>query len=93
MFTIPRTNVIESDTGFSVEVLGRVGLLYREQGRTMKIDSEVLMGPKAMVVYTDSMTKWLPPFDGEPVDNSVRQRIVENLRSAFRFRGAEIEVL
>jgi hypothetical protein len=30
MFSIPRVNVIESDNGFSVQVLGRVGLCYRE---------------------------------------------------------------
>jgi hypothetical protein len=42
MFTIPRTNVVSSDEGFSVEVLGRIGIEYREGGKSMFADSEVL---------------------------------------------------
>ena len=90
MFTIPKTNVIESDSGFAVEVLGRTGLLYVENDRKMKIDSEVLMGPRAMVVYLDSISKWLPPHDAVPVDQGARKRIMDNIREAFLFRGAEI---
>jgi hypothetical protein len=89
MFTIPRANVIASDDGFSVEVLGRTGVRYVERGRTMTIDSEVLAGPSGLVIYTDSINKW---DDGETVDDVTRQRIVENARAAFRFRGLEIQV-
>jgi hypothetical protein len=92
MFKIPRENVIESDEGFSVEVLGRTGVLYSEEERTLRIDSEVLAGPAGLVVYTDSITRWAPPHEGEAVDASKRQAIVENIRRAFRFRGLEIEV-
>jgi hypothetical protein len=56
----------------------------------MKIDSEVLMGPKAMVVYSYSIAKWLPPNDAEPVDVGIRNHIINNLRDAFLFRGVEI---
>lgn len=91
MFTIPRLNVIESDQGFSVEVLGRTGILYTEHGKRMKIDSELLMGPKAMVIYSYSISRWLPPHDCEAVDEKVRQRIMNNLMEAFRFRGAEVD--
>lgn len=92
MFCIPRTNVIESDTGFSVEVLGRVGIRYVEHGRTMTIDSEVLQGPSALVLYTDSITKWDAPHDLEVVDSAARRRIAENVRDAFRFRGLDIQI-
>ena len=89
MFTIPRVNVIQSDDGFSVEVLGRTGVRYAEHSKSMKIDSEVLAGPSGLVLYTRTIKKW---DDGDIVDNSTRQRIVENIRAAFRFRGLEIEV-
>lgn len=92
MFKIPKTNVIESDEGFSVEVLGQTGVLYSEGRRTLKVDSEVLAGPAGLVIYTDSITRWAPPDDGQLVDASKRQAIVENIRRAFRFRGLEIEV-
>jgi hypothetical protein len=90
MFTIPRINVIESDDGFSVEVLGRTGIRYVDRGKSMKIDSEVLAGPSGLVLNTPSIKKW---DDGEGVDDASRQRIVENIRAAFRFRGLEIVVL
>jgi hypothetical protein len=89
MFTIPRTNVVESDEGFSLEVLGRTGIRFTEQGKTMHIDSEVLQGPSGLIMYTDSITKW---DDGENVDERMRNKIVENIRAAFRFRGLEIQV-
>ena len=38
----------ESSDGFSVEVLGRTGLRYREGDRQMFVDSEALTGPSGM---------------------------------------------
>jgi hypothetical protein len=55
MFEIPRVNVIQSDEGFSVEVLGRTGLLYTEGSKSLHIDSEVLVGPTDLLVYTNSI--------------------------------------
>ena len=92
MFFEPRVNVIASDAGFSVEVLGRTGLRYEEGGRSMKVDSEVLAGPHSLVVYADTITNWDPPFEGARIDDVERARIVENMKAAFRFRGIEIEV-
>ena len=93
MFKIPRVNVIESDSGFSVEVLGRVGVRYVENGKTMKIDSEILTGNSGLVIYSDSIKKWDAPNDTELVDEATRGRIIENIRNAFRFRGFEIEII
>ena len=93
MFEIPRANVIQSDEGFSVEVLGRTGLLYTEGPKSLDIDSEVLAGPSGLVLYTDSIRSWNPPHDNETIDKSKRDAIVENVRRAFRFRGLEIEIL
>ena len=91
MFFIPRENVIESTDGYSVEVLGRTGLLYREGGKVAFIDSEVLAGPSGLVVYTDSIVLWAEPKEMS-IGTSDRERIIENIRAAFRFRGYEIEV-
>jgi hypothetical protein len=92
MFTIPRPNVIESDEGFSVEVLGRAGLRYREPPREMLVDSEVLAGPSGLVVYGHSIRKWEPPYAGEALAEGKRQEILDNIRRAFRYRGLDIQV-
>src|SRR5262245_49392708 len=39
---LTRRNLYVSSDGFSMEVLGRTGLRYREAGREMFVDSEVL---------------------------------------------------
>ena len=92
MFFIPRTNVIESDAGYSVEVLGPVGLRYTEGDRTLHIDSEMLAGPSGLIVYSGSIKFGAPTPVQEPIDSKERTRIIENIRAAFRFRGFEIQV-
>ena len=94
MFKVPRVNVIESDDGFSVEVLGRTGLLYAEGSNKIHIDSEILAStsPTELVLWVDSIRAWDSPHDGEEIDETKRKVIIENIRSAFRFQGFEIEV-
>lgn len=92
MFSIPSPNVIESSEGYSVEVLGRTGLIYNEGSKTMQIDSEVLAGPSGIVVYTDSINSWDKPNGVSQIDDKERERIVSNIVAAFKFRGYDIEV-
>jgi hypothetical protein len=90
-FSIPRVNVIESDEGFSVEVLGQTGLSYSEGTKTLRVDSEVLgPGPRALVVFTNSIKRWDAPHDTKSIDDASKKRIVDNIRRAFEFRGLEI---
>jgi hypothetical protein len=93
MFTSPQPNLYESSDGFSVEVLGRTGLHYREAGREMFVDSEVLTGSSGMAVYKDTIEKWDSPNENVPVTESDRERILNNIRDAFRFQGFEIDVI
>lgn len=93
MFTTPRPNLYESSEGFSVEVLGRTGLCYRERGRQMFVDSEVLTGPEGMGIYSSSVKQWKPPHDTEMISDSERDRILQNIREVFRYQGFEIEII
>jgi hypothetical protein len=92
-FSEPRVNVIESDTGFSVEVLGRTGMRYAEHGKSAFVDSEVLAKPGAIAVYPKSIRHWDPPHDAEPLDDEDRNRIVTNIHRAFAARGYEAQVM
>lgn len=93
MFTIPRVNVIESDEGFSVEVLWPDGLLYREGAKTLYVESEFETGPAGLGMYKNSIRAWDPPDDEIVINKRKRDRIVDNIQRAFRFRGFEIEVV
>ena len=55
MFTIPRVNVIESDEGFSVEVLGRYEVEYVEGKKSLIIESDFLMGEPSLAIYANTI--------------------------------------
>ena len=93
IFSEPRPNVIASDEGFSVEVLGRTGLRYVEGSRSARVDSELLVGEPAIVVYISRLKQWEPPYNGEAVDDATKRRILENIREAFRFKSHEIDAV
>jgi hypothetical protein len=90
MFKIPRVNVIESDEGFSVEVLGRVGLKYAQGDKTLFVDSEVLVGRRALGINGSSIKNW---DSGEPIDKETRKIIIDNIVQAFAWDGTIIDVV
>jgi hypothetical protein len=59
----------------------------------MFVDSEVLTGLSGMAVYKDTIQKWDPPNDKIPITVSDRDRILNNIRDAFRSQGFEIDVI
>ena len=91
MFSEPRVNVIESDEGFSVEVLGRTGLLYVEGDRKMRVDSEVLTRTRIAVIK-GSINRWDVPFENETIDDDKREKIFDNIVRAFNFTETIIDV-
>lgn len=46
-----------------------------------------------MAVYKDTIQKWDPLYDNVPVTDSDRDRILKNIRDAFRSEGFEIDVI
>ena len=85
--------MVSSDEGFSVEVLGRTGIEYREGGKLMFADSEVLAVGHGIMVIKDSIRAWWPPNEKEQVAAKQRQRIVENIRRAIAFRKEPVEIV
>ena len=92
-FTVPRPNRYESSRGFSVEVLGRTGLRYVENERTLFVDSEVLAAPSGMLIYRDSIKSWDASEEVEPLSEVARKRIVDNIRAALGSQGIAVDVI
>jgi Immunity protein 74 len=92
-FWSPQPNWVESDEGFSVEALGRTGLRYTEEGRTMFIDSEALATPNAMALYRGSIRAWDPPHENDLLSDKDRNGIIDKIRRAFASRGWTLEVI
>jgi len=90
-FAEPEPNVIESTEGFSVKVLGRTGMRYREGTRSVWIDSEVLAKPKAIAMFKETIRFWEEPEPRE-VSAKDRDRITNNVKRAFEACGYELQV-
>lgn len=93
MAVIQRENVIESDEGFCIEILGRTGLHFTEKTKTYYVDSELLAGPSGLVVYKDNIRLLAQSSSNKAVDRHTVNDIVEKVRRAFRCLGFEIEVI
>ena len=92
-FHIPSLNVIASSKGFSIEVLGRTGLRYVEDGRSVTIDSEVLAHKAGIAVFAGSLSEWETAQRGsKKSDVSERARILNNIQRAFAWRGEKLEI-
>lgn len=93
MFFIPRVNLIASDEGFSIEVLGRTGIEYREGERAMIVDAEVLAPGHGIALFKKSLLGWKPPYDGEHLSDERKVEILNNISRAINFRQQPIEIL
>lgn len=69
----------------SVDVDGRAGLVYREGDHTLLIDSEMLAGGEYdLVVYSDSIKSWAPPFETEELSEADCDQIKENVTQELK---------
>ena len=94
MLKSPHPNLIESDEGFSVQVVGGgvLGIIYREGNRAIKVLSEPAVLPVGYIIHKNSITEWAPPGSGNIIDDLARARIIENLHKAFSFQGYQIRI-
>jgi Immunity protein 74 len=81
------------DGGYSVEILGMTGLRYREEGRSIFMDSEMLAVGKKIGAYRNSVKAWDPPNEADLLDEQERSRIIENIRRALEGKGWEFLVI
>ncbi len=93
MFRSPGPNLVESDEGFCVQVLGRTSLLYREGAKSIHISSELLAGPGGIALFKESIQHWDPPDEDERIEEAERNRLLDNVRRAFAFKGTWIDVM
>ena len=69
----------------SVKVTGRAGLIYKEDGKTLMADSEMLAGGDYdMVIFTDSINKWEPPYDNIELSEEDKKRMKSNITSELK---------
>ena len=68
-----------------MKMRGRAGLIYSEGPRKMRINSEMQGSPHLdMIIFADSIQRWEPPFQDEPISPADIMRIRENVSKEFR---------
>lgn len=82
-----RRGRIYSDEGFSVGILDRTTMVYRESKRKMTIPGEILLNGFAL--YKTSIGPW---DDGEPIDENKRSEIANRIIRALESQGMSAEV-
>ena len=58
---------------------GRDDFLYREDVHKLLIRGEMLSGDIDVVIYADSIARWLPPFEEQKIEDQKRQEILRFL--------------
>jgi hypothetical protein len=90
MFTLIKANLVQSDEGFSVKTTGWEGIVYTQQGKTLHVDSEFLVGPDFnIVVWGGGIKKW---DSGDDIGDSERRIIVDNIVRALHFRNLKVDI-
>jgi hypothetical protein len=93
MFSIPRVNVVQSDEGFSIELLGRTGMEYREGDKIMHIESEVGMTEvPTLAIWKDWIRAWKPPHNTEQITEEKRMEILKRICAALKWRNVQVDI-
>lgn len=69
-----------------IKLLGRSGLIFKENGKSMFIDSEMILTKDDfdMVVYTDSIERWDPPYEQETLSGETRTEIMNSIQRQMK---------
>jgi hypothetical protein len=93
-FNIPRTNVIASNEGFWIEIVPPHEIRYSNGTTTWSLQMEFLTDDAVPIgVYQDTLVTEGDGTRSRRPSRMERDRIIEDIRRAFRFRGHEIDVM
>lgn len=89
MFSHPRPNVIKSEEGFEVELFGRAGMKYAEEGKEYYINSELTTS--GIGIYL-KYTRFWEQRDKDTVSQAEKERIINNIKRALAYCGLNVDV-
>lgn len=76
--------------GYSVAILGRNGIRYREGARSVFVDGEMLVGDYDFVIYASSIRQW--ESSEQVISDSEKQKILRNIQFVCGQNGIRIDV-
>jgi hypothetical protein len=72
---------------------GRDVTVFEENGRRVKIFTELLSGKTSRAIQVSSIQKYEPPDDGEPLTDKRREDILDLLCEDYDYRGVIYEAV
>ena len=85
-----RRNYIYSDEGFSVQIVGRDSIVYREGTRRMAITSEMTLD--GFAIHSDTIGRW-DDDPGHKVGEQKQQEIMDRIKRALKSQKEEVHLL
>jgi hypothetical protein len=79
-------------TDFTLQLHGRAGMTYSEGGRSVNVDSEILCDEFTYTFDPNSIQKWNPPYDHQPLTDEDRERIAKNIKKDLVALGHKLDV-
>jgi hypothetical protein len=72
---------------------GRDEINVEENGRKVRISSELLGGKISRAIHVSSIEKYEPPYEGELLTDKKREEILDLLCEEYDYRGIRYEVV
>lgn len=76
---------------YKVKLRGRSRIIYREEGKSVQIEVEMLAEEIDLVIYFDSIRHWELPHENEMISLDDKKRIKKNVTAALKEKGLAIE--
>ena len=78
---------VKNDSGISIKFKGLHNIEYREGDKMLIAFRERLVGDPAMDIDSASIASWEPPFDKQPLAETKKREIIENICQAADVLG------
>jgi hypothetical protein len=76
---------------YKVKLKGRSGVEYSEGKKKIFIGSEFMSGSNGIVIYSDSLKAWQPPYDNEKLSINKIEKIKHNITEDLKGHGIPVE--
>jgi hypothetical protein len=84
---------VESDEGFSIQIIGPEILEYRQGKYATEIDMSYDPKKERIYVYASNIDFWIKPVKCEKISNSEKISIISNIKQAVKLLIGNFEVI
>ena len=76
---------------YKVKLKGSSGVEYSEGNKKILIGSEFMAGSNGIVIYSDSLKAWQPPYENDKLSFQEKERIKHNITEDLKGHAIPVE--